>query len=115
MLFTIIPRQQSDAAAVVTINALLSSPGMPAVVTLALYSPELTTDDVPAVTALKLLEDAGADVVGLNCARGPNTMLPTLREARKVCKVRTKTQTHTKTLIKHLQYTHNTHTHNTHS
>jgi len=60
--------------------------GLPAVVTLALYSPELTTDDVPAVEALKSLEDAGADVVGLNCARGPSTMLPTLREARKVCK-----------------------------
>jgi len=60
--------------------------GMPAVITLALYTPDLTTDDVPAVEALRRLEVAGADVVGLNCARGPATMLPVLREARKVCK-----------------------------
>lgn len=60
--------------------------GMPVVVTLALYSPDLTTDDVPAVEALRRLEAAGADVVGLNCARGPATMLPILKEARKVCK-----------------------------
>ncbi|XP_005104042.1 betaine--homocysteine S-methyltransferase 1 [Aplysia californica] len=60
--------------------------GIPVVVTIALYSPDLTTDDVPAVEALRRLEEAGADVVGLNCARGPATMLPVLREARKVCK-----------------------------
>jgi len=35
----------------------------------------------------ELLEDAGATVVGLNCDRGPWTMLPLLKEVRKVCKV----------------------------
>src|SRR5204862_7558775 len=30
----------------------------------------------------KRLEGAGADVIGLNCARGPATMLPLLREVR---------------------------------
>ena len=33
------------------------------------------------------LEKAGADVVGLNCTRGPETIIPLMREIRKVCKV----------------------------
>ncbi|MEO8755904.1 MAG: homocysteine S-methyltransferase family protein, partial [Casimicrobiaceae bacterium] len=32
--------------------------------------------------ACKRLADAGADVVGLNCIRGPATMMPLLREIR---------------------------------
>ncbi|GFN84612.1 betaine--homocysteine s-methyltransferase 1-like [Plakobranchus ocellatus] len=60
--------------------------GMPAVVTLVIYSPDRTTDDVPVPEALRRLEELGADCVGLNCGRGPDTMLPLLREARKVCK-----------------------------
>ena len=34
------------------------------------------------VDACKRLADAGADVVGLNCIRGPATMMPLLREIR---------------------------------
>ncbi|GFS16172.1 betaine--homocysteine S-methyltransferase 1-like [Elysia marginata] len=60
--------------------------GMPAVITLAVYCPDRTTDDVPVPEALRRLEELGADCVGLNCARGPETMLPLLKEARKVCK-----------------------------
>lgn len=48
----------------------------------------MTTDDVPIPEACRRLEEAGAAVVGLNCARGPETMIPLLREIRKVCKVR---------------------------
>jgi len=55
---------------------------------MAAYFPDITTDDVPYPVALKMLEDAGATVVGLNCDRGPWTMLPLLKEVRKVCKVR---------------------------
>ena len=62
--------------------------GLPAVVTLAVYGPDMTTDDVPIPEACRRLEEAGAAVVGLNCARGPETMIPLLREIRKVCKVR---------------------------
>src|SRR5438876_1082160 len=40
-----------------------------------------------ALKIAKQLEDAGADVVGLNCARGPATMLPLLEEVRKAVKV----------------------------
>lgn len=54
---------------------------------MAAYFPDITTDDVPYPVALKMLEDAGATVVGLNCDRGPWTMLPLLKEVRKVCKV----------------------------
>lgn len=60
--------------------------GCPAVITMAAHIPDCTTDDVPITEALKRLEDQGADVVGLNCSRGPDTMLPLIREVRKVCK-----------------------------
>lgn len=60
--------------------------GMPAVITLVPYTPDMTTDDVPIEDALRKLEVLGADVVGLNCGRGPATMLPLLKKARKVCK-----------------------------
>ena len=35
--------------------------------------------------ACRRIEDAGADVVGLNCIRGPRTMLPLLEEVRDAC------------------------------
>ncbi|XP_071145299.1 S-methylmethionine--homocysteine S-methyltransferase BHMT2-like [Mytilus edulis] len=60
--------------------------GLPAVITLTPYGPDITTDDVPIPEACRRLEKAGAAVVGLNCGRGPATMLPLLRKVRKVCK-----------------------------
>ena len=51
------------------------------------YLPDKTLDDVPIPEACRRLEEAGATVVGLNCGRGPKSMLPLLREIRKVCKV----------------------------
>merc|ERR1712154_533709 len=60
--------------------------GLPCVVTLAPYCSDMTTDDVPIEQALRHLEELGADVVGLNCGRGPQTMMPLLRKARDVCK-----------------------------
>ena len=61
--------------------------GVPAVITLTPYIPDITLDDVPFPEACKRLEDAGAAVVGLNCSRGPGTLLPLLRDVRAVCKV----------------------------
>ena len=61
--------------------------GLPVVITITPYVPDMTSDGVPILEALRQLEELGADVVGLNCGRGPHTMLPLLREARKVCKV----------------------------
>jgi len=54
----------------------------PAVMTLAVPREGVMRDGVTAADACKRLEDGGADVVGLNCARGPATMLPLLGEVR---------------------------------
>ena len=61
--------------------------GLQAVITLTAYFPDVTTDDIPIPEACRKLEEAGAAVVGINCARGPATMLPLIRDIRKVCKV----------------------------
>ncbi|OWF45855.1 betaine--homocysteine S-methyltransferase 1-like [Mizuhopecten yessoensis] len=60
--------------------------GLPAVITIVCYNPDKTLDDVPIAEACLKLEEAGAAVVGLNCGRGPRTMVPVIREIRKVCK-----------------------------
>ena len=60
----------------------IKSAGLPAVVTLAIHrAPEVREGWSPA-EACKRLADAGADVVGLNCIRGPATLMPLLREVR---------------------------------
>jgi len=56
---------------------------LPAVVTLALHTSGTTREGMDPAEACKRLEDAGADVVGLNCTRGPRTMLPFIRKIRK--------------------------------
>lgn len=55
---------------------------LPVVVTLTLHKDEHLRDGVQIEEAVKQLEQAGADVVGLNCARGPNTMMPLLKRLR---------------------------------
>ena len=52
---------------------------LPGVITLALPARGTLLDDVTVDDACATLEDDGADVVGLNCFRGPTTMLPPLR------------------------------------
>ena len=56
--------------------------GLPAVVTLALHQHPETRDGFTPAEACKRLEDAGAAVVGLNCIRGPRTMLPQIAAIR---------------------------------
>ena len=51
---------------------------LPAVVTLAIHRQPTVHEGLSPEDACRLLEDAGADVVGLNCFRGPGTMLPLL-------------------------------------
>ena len=53
--------------------------GLPTVVTMAIHRQPVTRDGFTPADCCKALEDAGADVVGLNCARGPATMLPLLK------------------------------------
>lgn len=55
--------------------------GIPSVVTITAHlhddeqKRKLTVDNVEITEAIKKLESAGADVVGLNCANGPDTIL----------------------------------------
>lgn len=56
--------------------------GLPTVVTLVFHQEDLTRDGVSVVDSVKALEQAGADVVGVNCGRGPLTTLPLLAEIR---------------------------------
>jgi betaine-homocysteine S-methyltransferase len=56
--------------------------GLPAVVNLNSINGDETLDGVPLDEACRRLEEAGADVVGLNCGRGPETMLPLLERIR---------------------------------
>jgi betaine-homocysteine S-methyltransferase len=56
--------------------------GLPAMVTLASVQDATTYDGFGYVEACRILADRGATVVGLNCSRGPETMLPLLEEIR---------------------------------
>ncbi len=68
--------------ALMALEAIRKYSKVPAVVTLAMHREALTRDGLTPAEACRRLEDAGADVVGLNCHRGPRTMLPMLREIR---------------------------------
>ncbi len=54
--------------------------GLPSVITLAVHREGTTREGRSAAEACTALADAGASVVGLNCIRGPETMLPLLAE-----------------------------------
>jgi betaine-homocysteine S-methyltransferase len=56
--------------------------GLPAMVTLAATQPEHTRDGYDYVEACRILAARGATVVGLNCDRGPATMLPLVARIR---------------------------------
>jgi betaine-homocysteine S-methyltransferase len=60
----------------------IKATGLPAVITMAIHQDAKTGEGWPPEDACKRFEDAGADVVGLNCARGPKTMLPLLEQIR---------------------------------
>ena len=55
---------------------------LPAVVTIAPMGENKMMDDVGIIETCKELEQRGADVVGMNCFRGPATMMPYLRQIR---------------------------------
>jgi betaine-homocysteine S-methyltransferase len=58
--------------------------GLPAVVTVAGNRDAVLFDGVDVADACRRLETLGADVVGLNCSRGPATMMPLIRKIRDV-------------------------------
>jgi betaine-homocysteine S-methyltransferase len=67
--------------ALIALDAIKET-GLPAVVTLALHREPMTRDGLTPAEACKRIEAAGAAVVGLNCIRGPRTMLPLVARIR---------------------------------
>ena len=61
---------------------VLRQSGLPAVVTIAPMGENILRDGWSIVDTCKELEQRGADVVGMNCFRGPATMMPYLRAIR---------------------------------
>ena len=78
----IIAETFSDFAEARMALEVMRETGLPTVVTMAIHRNPVTRDGLTPADCCKALEDAGADVVGLNCARGPETMLPLLKPIR---------------------------------
>lgn len=57
--------------------------GLPAVVTFAVHREGILRDGLSVENGCERLEQGGADVVGMNCTRGPYTMMPILERVRK--------------------------------
>ena len=57
--------------------------GLPTMVTICFENKEETADGKTAAEAAKALFDAGADVVGMNCLRPPEHMLPAMEQMRR--------------------------------
>jgi betaine-homocysteine S-methyltransferase len=70
----------SWAGEAILATEVIKAAGVPAVVTLTPHREPDTRDGMTVADACRALEAAGADVVGLNCARGPETMLPLLEQ-----------------------------------
>ncbi|HEY1491115.1 MAG TPA: homocysteine S-methyltransferase family protein [Steroidobacteraceae bacterium] len=68
--------------ALLALAAIQKHSRVPAVVTMAMHREDLTRDGMTPVEVCRRLEDAGAQVVGINCHRGPATIMPMLREIR---------------------------------
>ncbi|KAL8581952.1 hypothetical protein ACOMHN_027934 [Nucella lapillus] len=60
--------------------------GMPIAVSFSPLAEDKTLDGVPIGEACRRLEEAGADVVGLNCGKGPTNIMKPMRKIREACK-----------------------------
>ena len=60
----------------------IQAAGLPAVVTIAPMHGAVMRDGISIVDTCKELAARGADVVGMNCFRGPATMMPHIRQIR---------------------------------
>ena len=65
---------------------VMKEAGLPSVITIAPYGQNIMRDEISIIDTCKELEQRGGDVVGMNCHRGPNTMMPYLKEIRKALK-----------------------------
>jgi len=57
--------------------------GLPTMVTICFENTDQTAEGKTAAEAAKALFDAGADIVGMNCLRPPEHMLPSMEQMRK--------------------------------
>ena len=73
----------SWAEEAVIAREVIGASGLPSVITLAIHREPNTREGWAPAEACRRLEAAGADVVGLNCIRGPKTMLPMVAAIRK--------------------------------
>ncbi|MGO9933581.1 MAG: homocysteine S-methyltransferase family protein [Steroidobacteraceae bacterium] len=69
--------------ALMALAAIKKYSRVPAVVTFAIHREKELREGWSAAHACRRLEDAGADVVGINCHRGPKTIMPLLKQIRK--------------------------------
>ena len=65
---------------------VMKQTGLPSVITIAPMAENIMRDGVSIVDTCKELEQLGGDVVGMNCFRGPATMMPYIKEVRKSLK-----------------------------
>jgi len=65
---------------------VMKETGLPSVITIAPMGENIMRDQVSIIDTCKELEQRGGDVVGMNCFRGPNTMMPYLKKIRKALK-----------------------------
>ena len=78
----VIGETYSYATEAVLAAECIKKTGLPAVITLAMHQEDVTREGWSVGEAAKRIEAAGADVVGLNCIRGPRTIMPLLKEVR---------------------------------
>ncbi|MGE0714407.1 MAG: homocysteine S-methyltransferase family protein [Alphaproteobacteria bacterium] len=72
--------------ALAALKAIKKHSKVPAVVTFSIHREDEVREGWSSAETCKRLEDEGADVVGLNCHRGPRTMMPLLKKIRKAVK-----------------------------
>jgi betaine-homocysteine S-methyltransferase len=70
------------AEALLALAAIRKHSKVPAVITMAMHREDSTREGWSPVEVCQRLEAAGADVVGINCHRGPATLMPMMRDIR---------------------------------
>ena len=60
--------------------------GLPSVITIAPMGENIMRDGISIVDTCKELEQQGGEVIGMNCHRGPATMMPYIKKIRKAVK-----------------------------
>ena len=74
------------AEALLALAAIRKHSKVPAVITMAMHREPCTREGWSPVEVCQRLEAAGAEVVGVNCHRGPATLMPMMREIRAAVK-----------------------------